>query len=433
VNLAADATLAQAARWVGTAGAPVRVNGNGHRIRDAGGTAAVTWQYVDFHDLGDPADPSVPGVDVTTTGDLTVEHCRFDASNAVRFALGPSTAATLRGNLWRSNMRQPLGQGPDGGGGSFPVVQLTGASSAPSVFAGNNLGAGWVDWQGVSNWTVGGDGDADGNVAIGPRVGFFFDFNSGAHSTSIRLRRNFTHHVYYGGWSQGSNYELGGIADLVAEDNVLIGSSWTARGVAGEVRYNLFLNGGEDWVWMDHAGGYLHHNLFVGGDLNRSGVYAIYGNAGIRVVNNTFDGRGSPTEVNAVLLSSGAEALSSNIFLNLPVTPVSVTGGTLTADHNLFWNSGSPAYGDARAPAHDAHADPLLASPAGFTYLFDEKAVWQRTVSAHDLLADYRARYTPMAGSPALGQGDPALFGAGNVIGAIGATGAAAATDRFGK
>ena len=189
---------------------------------------------------------------------------------------------------------------------------------------------------------------------------------------------------------------------------------------------------------MDSPNGYLHHNVFVGGDLNRSGVYAIYGNSGIQVLNNTFDGMNSSQEINAVLLSSGAETLSSNIFLNLPKTPVDVTPEgtktvTMTADHNLFWNCGSPSYSDSRSPAHDAHADPLLASPAGFAYEFDERAVWQRALSTHDVLVAYRARYTPGSGSPALGNGDPSLFGAGNAIGAIGATGAVATSDLFGK
>jgi hypothetical protein len=114
------------------------------------------------------------------------------------------SAATIRGNLWRSNMRQPIGQGPGYEGDSYGAVYLTGKSAAATVFAGNNLGAGWVDWKNVSNWTVG--GDTDGNVAIGPRVGFFFDFNSGGQSTNVHIRRNYTHHVYCGGWSQGSNY-----------------------------------------------------------------------------------------------------------------------------------------------------------------------------------------------------------------------------------
>jgi hypothetical protein len=444
VNMSGDMTLAQAASWAGSAGARIRVNGNGHRIHDGGSSAAVNWRYVDFHDMGDPTDASANGIDVTTSGNITVQNCRFDYSNPVRFAMSGSSAATIRGNLWRSNMRQPLGQNPaydpDPGhtGSSYAAVNFSGKSSGASVFAGNNLGAGWVDWTNVSNWTVGGDTDADSNVAIGPRVGFFFDFNSGGQSTNVRIRRNYTHHVYYGGWSQGSNYELGGNPDLVAEHNVLVGSSWTARGVGGEVRYNLFLQGGEDWVWMDSPNGYLHHNVFVGGDLNRSGVYAIYGNSGIQVLNNTFDGMNSSQEINAVLLSSGAETLSSNIFLNLPETPVDVTPEgtktvTMTADHNLFWNSGSPSYSDSRTPAHDAHADPLLASPAGFAYEFDERAVWQRALSTHDVLAAYRARYTPGSSSPALGNGDPSLFGAGNAIGAIGATGAAATSDLFGK
>lgn len=82
---------------------------------------------------------------------------------------------------------------------------------------------------------------------------------------------------------------------------------------------------------------------------------------------------------------------------------------------------------------HPVGRDTLLVNPASFTYEFDDRAVWQRSVSAHDILVAYRARYAPAAGSPVLGAGDPASFGSGNGIGAIGASGAAAASDRFGK
>lgn len=429
VEMTGDLTLAQAATWVGTSSSRVRVNGNGYRIVGSGSTA-VNWQYVDFHDLGSRSDTSAPGVDLATSGNVTVRNCRFDYSNPVRFTMSGGSAATIRDNLWRSNMRQPLGQAPLGD--SFPAVLFTGKSTGASVFAGNNVGAGWVDWSNVSNWTVGGETDADSNVLIGPRVGLFFDFNSNSLSSNVAVRRNFSHHVYYGGWSQGSNYELGGIPSLLAEHNVMIGSSWTVRGVGGEVRYNLLLNGGEDWLWADHPNGFVHHNVFVGGDLNRSGLYAIYGNAGIRVLNNTFDGLNSTLEDNAVQLSSGAMTLDSNIFMNLPRTPVSITGGTMTTDRNLFWNSGSPPYSDARSPAHDIHADPLLADPAAFAYEFDERSVWERTLTVHDILAAYRARYTPTSGSPTLDAGDSSVFGPGNDLGAIGA-GASNAADLFGK
>jgi hypothetical protein len=433
ISLSADASLATAATWVGTAGARVRVNGNGHAIVDPGSTTAVTWQYVDFYDLGSRTDTSTNGIDVTTSGNVTVQNCRFDYTNPVQFTASGASIVNVTGNLWRSNVREPIGQGPTAVGGSYPSVLFRGKASGPNVFAGNNVGAGWVDWQDVANWTVGGDTDADSNVAIGPRVGFFVDFQGG-QSDSVSIRHNYTHHVYYGGWSQGSNYELGGIPTLTAEHNVVVGSSWTVRGVGGEFRYNLVVNGGEDWMWVE-PNAFVHHNLFVGGDLNRSGVYNTYDFTGIRILNNTFDGMSGPIEFNAIG-STGGETLTSNAFINLPASashnPVEIHDGTLTADYNLFSNCKSPAYSDGRTPTHDVDQDPAFASPSTHTYEFHESAIWNRALSVHDVLAAYRSMYTPTAGSSAIDRGDTGTFGAGNDIGAIGA-GAPNAADLFAK
>ena len=111
----------------------------------------------------------------------------------------------------------------------FRVADL----SRAKAFAGNNVGAGWAEWIGVKNWVVGGDTDADSNVLIGPRVGIHFDYAGAAGSSSnITVRRNYSDHLYYGGWSQGNNLEGGANASLLAEHNILIGSSWTIRGMA---------------------------------------------------------------------------------------------------------------------------------------------------------------------------------------------------------
>lgn len=427
VDMPGDMTLAQAASWVGSASSRIRVNGHGHVIKGSG-SSAVDWQYVDFYDLGSETDTAANGVDITTTGNISIQNCRFDYSNPVKFSLGGTATADIKGNLFRSNMRQPLGQLPYGD--SNPAVKFTGGSTGAKTFTGNNVGAGWVDFQAVNHWTVGGDTDADSNVLIGPRVGIHFDYNGTSGSSSnIVVRRNYSDHIYYGGWSQGNNLEGGANASLLAEHNILISSSWTIRGMAGEFRYNLVLQGGEDWMWLED-GANVHHNLFVGGDNNRSGLYNTYGNTGILIQNNTLDGmNGTNGGMNAILVT-GSETVTSNLFMNLPYTSVEINGA-LTADYNLFWQSATPPYSDSRTPAHDVSADPKLSSPAVHAYEFDERAVWLRTQSVHDILSAYRAKYLPQAGSPAIDQGDPAPFGAGNDIGAIG-NGTANTADQFG-
>jgi len=367
-------------------------------------------------------------IDLTTTGNVKVQNCCFDYSNPVHFSLGGTATASLRDNLFRSNMRQPLGQLPYGD--SYPVIGLTGGSTGEKTFAGNNVGAGWVDFQAVNHWTVGGDTDADSNVLIGPRVGIHFDYQGHEGSSSnVIVRRNYSDHIYYGGWSQGNNLEAGGNSSLLAEHNVLISSSWTIRGMAGEFRYNLVLMGGEDWMWLD-SGAKVHHNVFVGADNNRSGLYNTYGNTGISIQNNTLDGRGGTGSGMNAILVTGSETVTSNLFMNIPYTPIQVNG-TLTADYNLFSKCMSPSYSDSRMPANDVYADPKLASPSAHALDFDEKAVWQRTLTAHAILSSYRGKYAPAAGSPAIDHGDPAAYGAGNDIGAVGA-GTANAADQFG-
>src|SRR5262249_35220638 len=155
-------------------------------------------------------------------------------------------------------------------------------------------------------------------------------------STNLVVRRNFSDHVYFGGWSQGNNFEAGNEASLLAEDNVFVGSSWTVRGMAGEFRYNLLLSAGEGWMLVE-AGAFVHHTLFVGGDNNRSGLYNPYGNTGIVIANNTIDGLGGTpfSGVNAIGVT-GSETVSSNLFLDLPYTPVEIVSGSLAADYNLF-------------------------------------------------------------------------------------------------
>ena len=128
-------------------------------------------------------------------------------------------------------------------------------------------------------------------MLVGPRVGIHFDYTgTDGSSTNLVVKHNYSDHIYYGGWSQGNNLEAGGDATLLAQDNILISSSWTVRGMAGEFRDNLVMMGGEDWMWLD-TNAYVHHNLFVGGDNNRGGLYNTYDNTGIRIFNNTFDGR----------------------------------------------------------------------------------------------------------------------------------------------
>jgi hypothetical protein len=424
VNLAADMVLDSAAGYQlqGTATGRIRLNGYGHRIIASSGTSGpLTLQFVDVFDLGPADDPAQSAVDVTTTGAITIEDCRFDSSSTLRLGVAGNADASLRRNLFRSNMRMELGQQPgtySEPGASYPVVSITGGSG---VFAGNNVGAGYVEVLNARGWTVGGGTDADSNILIGPRVGF-------SPTGSVDIRRNFSHHVYYGGWSQGCNFELGGSDAVLAEHNVIYGSSWPVRGVGGQFRYNLVLEAGHQWLWADTSKGNIHHNVFVGGDADVGGIYALYDPTDVTIANNTIDGLGQIGL--AVKLSTGEVAMTSNLFYRVPSPAISVDDCRLAADYNLF-SGPTGNYSDGRAaPLHDVAGDPLLSEPPTTVFDIDEAGIWLRRTTVRDVLARYRARYLPKAGSPAIDVGDPA-GGAGNDIGAVGA-GAASADDKFG-
>jgi hypothetical protein len=441
VTLDADVVLAgaQGFELVGAPGARVRLVGNGHRIiSDGEPTGPLTLKYVDVVDLGNRVDTTQPSIEITISGPVTIEDSTFDGSDALDIGVRGDAAASIRRNLFRSNMRMPLGQSPSSSGTSpsYPTIRFTGASTGAKVFAGNNVAAGWVQFDKTSGWLVGGDADADANVIIGPRGGIFAQ-----ESAAMQVRNNYSHHNYWGGWSQGSNFELGGSTDAVVEHNVICGGSWPVRGAAGEFRYNLVSDGGHQQIWPE-TGGSIHHNVFVGGQSDVASVFVQASVGGAKVFNNTVDGQLDEDMVTAVSVASGAMlTLSSNAFINVPRPPgmatgatVTLEGGGLTADYNAFAGLQSVTYSDARRPAHDVvlagGAAAMLTDPPITSCDWDDAALWTRAMTVRQLLAQYRHRYTPAAGSPLIDKGDPA-GGTGNDIGAVGA-GAPNAADKFG-
>jgi hypothetical protein len=427
VDLQADMALGPAGfSLVGTASSRARLNGHGHRIANtADTTGALTLQFVDVFDLGG-TDASIPGIDVTTSGPLVIEDSKFQTTNPVRVTLNGAATASVRRNVFSSNMRTPIGQGPEGPT-SFASVSFKGTSTGAKVFAGNNVGAGWVQFDRTTSWLVGGDTDADSNVLIGPRAGIF-----ALGSTNVTVRRNYSHHVYYGGWSQGANFEIENSSLSIIEHNVVSGSSWPVRGGGKgmEFRYNLVLDAGHEWM-QPAPGLSIHHNLFVGGDEDQGGLF-IYQNGApatappVSVYNNTFDGLKGGMIMASIRLSAtvGPVTISSNAFLNYPKGPIilleTAAAAMLKADYNGFFTAVTPLYSDARSPAHDVKGtDPMLAAARTSVFDLDEVAIWNRSTTAAAVISVYRGQYKPSAGSPLIGAGD-ATIGAGNWIGAIG-------------
>jgi hypothetical protein len=425
----------------GTPDARIRLEGNGHRIvSDGAPMGSLTFRYVDVVDLGSRTNGTEPAIQISTSGNVTIEDSTFDSSNTLDIAIQGSSTASIRRNVFRSNMRMALGQSPSTAGASpsYPSVRFTGPSTGNKAFSGNNVGAGWVQFDKSSKWVVGGDTDADSNVLIGPRVGIFVQ-----ESIDVIVRNNYSHHIYFGGWSQGSNVELGGSPSALVEHNVISGGSWPVRGAGCEFRYNLVADAGHQFIWPE-TGGSIHHNVFSGGLSDIAGIFLVGEVKGARVFNNTVDGQLVEDVVTAVSLAEGTVAsLSSNLFINIPRPPGTAPGATITlaggalmtSDYNAFANVQMNHYSDGRRPAHDLFlsgpAAAKLTDPPSSDSDWDDVALWNRSAHVRDILADWRRRYTPAAGSPLIDKGDPA-GGAGNDIGAVGA-GAPSGADQFGR
>ncbi len=243
------------------------------------------------------------------------------------------------------------------------------------------------------------------------------------------MRRNYSHHVYYGGWSQGNNFEL---------DGATVGASSTTSSTAARGRCAAWgASSATTWCWKPATSGCgptktnasIHHNIFVGGDADIGGIYVALQPHNVRIFNNTIDGLGKIGL--AVLLSEGIVSLTSNLFTNVPSGVIQITGAaTLTADYNFF--SGAPMVTPTVAAPRTTSRTWTRCSPSPQTVVFDidEVGIWRRTITVRDVLSTYRTRYTPKTGSPVIDEGDPA-GGSGNDIGAVGA-GTANAMDKFG-
>jgi hypothetical protein len=443
LNLTNDLVLggSQSLQMVGTntPAGRVRINGNGFRIRTSGTwTGHFTLRYADVVGLGTLND-GLLAIDVTATTPLTLENCNFDACGKLAFTLNGTATASISSNEFRANTLVPLSQYPDetyGDQSSFPALQLLGNSTGQKLYRGNNMGAGWLRLTGVNHWTIGGDSDGDGNVFIGPRVGIMLE----GGSDHITVRRNYSRHVYFGGWSQGNNFELGASDNnVLVEHNIVRDSSWAVRDVACEFRYNLILGAGHQWMWITGDNGYVHHNIFAGGDADVTGIWMIYSPQNVRFYNNTIDGLNQTAGPSALKVDESATAdVQSCAFLNMhsPII-IDFPGATnfINVGHNCFYNPQAGSiqnYADNSHPDSDigglnAQVNPNYTNPTNDVGI-DDTAMWERTTTTRQILELYRARYTPLPGSPLI---DAGHGGNGNDIGAVGA-GVVNTNDQFG-
>ncbi|HEU4662811.1 MAG TPA: hypothetical protein VFS55_02140, partial [Dokdonella sp.] len=429
-------------------------------------SGAVNWNglivlghghVVDASDAVTIKDCVVIGLGSMTTDGITgsataidIERSIFEATGAIE--LTAENSAVLADNEFRANNLLTFrSSNPD----VAPVLTLHGRTAATKRFQGNRIGAGLLVFDDTSHWLVGGDGDAQSNILIGPRA--TMNFTRG--TSDVVVRGNYDHHNYRGGWSQGFNLVFSNAqgANIVVEHNVLRGSSWPVQDVTGEFRYNLVYGFGHTWIRGAAHGASIHHNVFApeegGGEVDQ-GIWLYGGESGVRIYNNTFDGGGDAVSNNGaggefpfaapvvqVNNASRVTSLRNNLmtytrdFQNGPGTPhvVGDAGTYGSVDYNAFYSPDNSTHdnyavagmvegvtpgfalhdvsaGGATGVVDAQLAQSPFAAPRIYPYdtFVDEAAVWNRTQKVSAILAAFRAHYTPAPGSPVIDAGDPA-------------------------
>ena len=446
------------------------VEGNGFRVRSAPGwtgnvrirNSFVTGLAVTGSVIPTPVTAPEEGIEVATSGGgVEIVDSIFEWTGALSLRVDGAGGLTVTGNEFRANNFIPfVSWQPE----RSPILTFRGNATGAKRLQGNRIGAGIVLVDGMSDWLIGGDTDAESNLLIGPRC--VIDVS---RSVRPRLRGNYVHHDYHGGWSQGFNVVLTGTSGALVEHNVLFGSSWPVQSPGGDFRYNLVAWVGHNWIRSPQSGARIYRNVFIApqpAGYVTEGIW-LYGNqTGVEISNNTFDGGGSLLDYfgSAVTVNSGSSVslLKNNVFSRMvPPSgrPVVRRGDGEAdaaprlgyADYNAFWNPevaapdnyaaglvGGRAEGTAGFAGNDlggvnGQADPLFVSGAVLPFPVSADDVWNRRQRVSQILADYRVRYTPAAGSPLIDRGDPG-DGPGVDVGAVEApTGLPRPEDQFGR
>jgi hypothetical protein len=467
-NLTSDVVLSgsQTMTYAGTAANHCTINGNGFQIRSNGTfTGSLNISYCDIRNLGTATNPAID-VTVSGTGSVQLTGNVLELFGTVSIGSNDQAQVAVRNNEFRENTLVPVTSLPtEYPSQTLPVFFATGNSSAQKFFQGNNVGLSTVKFDSTQNWLIGGSTDAESNVMIGVRCGFTV-INP---SAGMVLRGNYSQHNYPHRFSQGNNFELDGDGFLV-EHNIIRSSSWPVRGMGGELRYNLIdASGNSDAIIRGISSGTnVHHNI-VSFTVSQTfyepgtGLDLLYNVDNIQFHNNTLDGGGLTMLFSGVPVTVGQGSLigslRNNVFYNFasqvdsPVLSGSLGESTNPplarlryADYNDFYNPNAAnqtnyglgvvgiAPGAAGYAMHDlgglnGHVNPKFTQPTALPFPFLPQDIWSRAKRVSDVLATYRAMYTPAAGSPLIGAGDPQDGAGGN----IGAVGNGEATDQFGK
>lgn len=448
----------------------IRLNGNGFRVTSNSGwtgnviikNSLITGLAVTELNVPNITNAANPGIDVTTSGNVIIESSTFEWNGASYFRINGQGNVSVRHNEFRASAYIPfVPSDPE----RSPVLKFQGSSTGTKLFQANKIGAGYLYIIGMSGWVIGGDVDSLSNILIGPRINIRVD-----NSTHIRIQGNYSRHDYYGGWSQGFNFYFSNNTNpFLCEHNVIRQGSWPVQSVSGIFRYNLIVACGHEWLRTAISGTEIYRNIFISPEPtgNSNAGLWLYGNqTGIQIYNNTLDGGGpgmafySP----AISVSNGSQvsSLRNNIFTGfIPSASTGIVdryytesdsnGRVQYSDYNCFYNpdaeeadnygtkivtsipEASPGFGGNDLDGLNGQVKPEFTQGITIPYQIEEDKVWKREVLVSQVLASFRASYTPKAGSKLIDAGDP-MDGSGVDIGAVEApTGIQVGNDLFGK
>jgi hypothetical protein len=194
------------------------VIGNGHVVQPSGSVTIIDSTVTG---LGTPASDGIHG----TATSLDIEG--WVRSRCREPDLTVRRSATTSFGRTSADVRIVE---PD----AAPILTLSGKTAPTKLFQGNRLGAGRLIFDNTNHWLIGGDGDAQSNILIGPRA----TINLTGGTSSVIVRGNYDHHNYRGGWSQGFNLVSSQAGSgILVEHNLFRGSSWPIQDVTGEFRY----------------------------------------------------------------------------------------------------------------------------------------------------------------------------------------------------
>lgn len=446
----------------GTAAKPCTVAGNNHQIKTKDNwTGHVKIAYCTFKQLG--KEPPTAGgrvsgyfhaLELTAGGnaDVTIEHSTFDQSSSVEIVNQGKSTTVFRNNTVLDNALTPADKAVEL---STFFFYASGSSPARKIFQANHIYKCACSFTNTSNWLIGGDADADGNILIGMRIGIF-----ATECQGMVIKRNYLHCLLETSeknpyWSQVATIFPSGDTS----ENVIRAGHWIVRMLRGDFHHNLVTEV-HGHTHFQAGKGKIHHNIIahrnpIPARLGDKALYTpgsfimeCYPADSLEIYNNTFDGTGCQLALGIdVQEGSVLPSLRNNVFYNIPQTVGPSWNEKVVephperlnyADYNCFFSStGKPdnyALGvkgkterkDAgfglndlpKGGAKDQQVNPQFKGPLPDKFPFSDEDVKSGKVTVSQILKFYRDAYSPAPGSPLLGAGDPA-DGLGTDIGAV--------------